>query len=139
MSHDNEAVVRHAYAIWGAGDYHALLKFFLDSTASDVELHSRFGGLAGEPYRGHDGVRAWLAEVQESFERFEPWLEEVRPAGDDRIVVLGGISFRARESGLDMDERMGWIQEFREGLLRRMLFYGSHGEALEAAGLSGQA
>jgi ketosteroid isomerase-like protein len=133
MSHDNEAVVRRAYTLWGAGDYESLMQLFLSSASPEVELHSRFGGLAGEPYRGHEGVRAWLADIQENFERFEPWLEDARPAGEDRIVVLGGVSFRARESGLDMDEQMGWIHEFRDGLLRRMLFYGSHAEALEAA------
>ena len=136
MSQDDEQVVRRAYALWNKSDYDSLLELLLDNTAPDVELHSRFGALGGEPYRGHDGVRAWLAEVQDTFERFEPWLEDARPAGDGRIVVLGGISFRARESGLDMDEPMGWIHEFRDGLLRRMLFFGSHAEALEAAGLS---
>jgi ketosteroid isomerase-like protein len=136
MSQENVEVVRAAYACWQEGDYDALLDFFLRTSAHDVELHSRFGGLAGEPYRGHDGVRAWLADIQENFERFEPWLDDARDAGDDRVVALGGISFRARESGVDMDERMGWVQEFRDGLLRRMLFYGSHREALEAAGLS---
>jgi hypothetical protein len=49
---------------------------------------------------------------------------------------LGGISFQARESGIDMAERMGWVYEFRKGLLRRMMFYGSSSEALEAVGLS---
>ena len=34
-----------------------------------------------------------------------------------------------------MAERMGWVQEFRDGRLRRMMFYGSPGEALEAVGL----
>jgi ketosteroid isomerase-like protein len=135
MSQQNLELVRQAYACWSAGDYDSLLDFFLTTSAPDVELYSRFGELAGEPYRGHDGVRAWLAEIQESFERFEPWLEEAREAGSDRVVALGGISFRARESGVDMDERMGWVQEFRDGRLCRMMFYGSPGEALEAVGL----
>jgi ketosteroid isomerase-like protein len=139
VSQDDEQVVRRAYALWNRSDYDSLLELLLDNSAPEVEIHSRFGSLGGEPFRGHDGVRAWLTEVQENFERFEPWLDEALPAGDDRIVVLGGISFQARESGLDMDERMGWIHEFRDGLLRRMLFYGSQAEALRAAGLSERA
>ena len=135
MSQQNLELVREAYSCWQAGDYDSLLDFFLTTSAPDVELYSRFGGLAGEPYRGHDGVRAWLTEIQENFEQFEPWLDEARDAGDDRVVALGGIHFRARESGVDMSERMGWVQEFRDGQLRRMMFYGSPGEALEAVGL----
>jgi hypothetical protein len=27
-------------------------------------------------HRGHDGVRAWIADVQENFERFDPSLDE---------------------------------------------------------------
>lgn len=135
MSSQNVALVREAYAIWQAGDYEALLDFFLTTAAPDVELYSRFGGLSGEPYRGHDGLRTWLAEIQETFERFEPWLDEARAADDARVVVIGGINFRARGSGVDMGERMGWVHEFRDGQLRRMLFYGDPSEALEAAGL----
>ena len=68
-------------------------------------------------------------------ERFDPWLDEARAVGDDRVVARGGIRFRARESGVDMAERMGWVYEFRNGLVRRMMFYGSWSEALEAVGL----
>lgn len=135
MSAANVALVREAYARWRSGDYEALLEFFLTVAAPDVELYSRFGGLSGEPYRGHDGLRTWLAEIQETFERFEPWLDEAHEAGEDRVVVLGGISFRARGSGVDMGERMGWIHEFRDGRLRRMLFYGDPSEARGEAGL----
>jgi hypothetical protein len=98
--------------------------------------YSRFAGFSGEPYRGHGGLRAWLADIRDNFDRFDPWLDEARVAGEDRVLALGGISFRAMESGIDMAEQMGWVFEFRTGLLRRMMFYGSPSEALEAAGLS---
>ncbi len=135
MSRPDVELVREAFARWQAADYDRLLDLFLGNAASDVELYSRFGGFSGEPYRGHDGVRAWLADIQENFERFAPWQDGVREAGDDRVVAVGGISFRARESQVDMAERLGWVFEFRNGLLRRMMFYGSPAEALEAVGL----
>jgi ketosteroid isomerase-like protein len=135
VAQDNVEVVREGYARWQAGDYEALLRFFLANAEPDIELYSRLGGFSGAPYRGHDGLRAWLAEIQETFDRFEPWVDEARDAGDDRVVAIGGIRFRARESGLDMAERLGWVYEFRNGRLRRMMFYGSPGDALEAVGL----
>jgi ketosteroid isomerase-like protein len=135
MSQQNVDLVREGYARWRAGDYDLLLDFLLANAAPDIELFSRFGGFSGAPYRGHDGVRAWLAEIQESFVRFEPWLDDVRQVGDDRVAAFGGISFRAKESGVDMAERMGWVYEFHNGRLRRMMFYGSPADALEAVGL----
>jgi ketosteroid isomerase-like protein len=137
-SEANAEFVREGFARWQAGDYDSLLDFFLTNTAADIELHSRFGGFTGEPYRGHDGVRAWLADIQENFERFAPWLDETVAAGDDQVVATGGISFRARESGVDMAERLGWVYEFRNGQLVRMMFYGSPREALEAVSLREQ-
>ena len=136
MSQENVEIVRQGYARWRAGGYDGFLDFLISNSASDIELYSRFGGFSGEPFRGHDGVRAWIADIHENFERLEPWLDEARAAGDDRVVAFGGISFRARESGVDMAERVGWVFEFRNGLLRRMMFYGSPSEALEAVGLS---
>jgi ketosteroid isomerase-like protein len=135
MPPKNVDLVRQAYAHWQAGDYDVLLDFFLEFSVPDVELHSRFAGLAGQPYRGHEGLGTWLSEIQEAFERFEPWIDEARPVDADRVVVVGGISFRARGSGVDMGERMGWVHEFRDGKLSRMLFYGDPAEALEEVGL----
>jgi ketosteroid isomerase-like protein len=129
-------VVRQGVTRWRAGDSDVLLDFLISNSAPDIELYWRFGGFSGEPYRGHDGLGAWLADIEENLERFDPWLDEARAVGDDRVVAFGGIRFRARESGVDMAERMGWVYEFRNGRVRRMMFYGSWSEALEAVGLS---
>jgi ketosteroid isomerase-like protein len=135
MSQENVELVREGYARWRAGDYDRLLDFLLTNAAPDIEIFSRFGAFSGTLYRGHEGVRAWLAEIRENFVRFTPWLDEARDAGDDRVVAVGGISFRAKESGVDMAERMGWVYGFHNGRLRRMMFYGSPADALKAVGL----
>jgi len=80
-------------------------------------------------------VREWLTDIQQSFERFDLWLDDVRDLGDG-VLAIGGINLRARGSGLDMQEPMGWVFEFRDGRLARMRFYAHPGEALEAVGLS---
>jgi ketosteroid isomerase-like protein len=135
MSQRNVDLVHDGYARWQAGDYDLLLDFFVANAAPDIEVYSRLGDFMGAPYRGHDGLRAWFAEIQENFVHFEPWLDEARDAGGDRVVAIGGIRFQARESGIDMAERLGWVYEFRNGRLHRMMFYGSPGEALEAVGM----
>jgi hypothetical protein len=72
VAQDNVELVREGFARWQAGDYDLLLDFLLANAAPDIEVYSRFGGLSGTPYQGHDGLRAWLAEIQDTFERFEP-------------------------------------------------------------------
>ena len=79
-------------------------------------------------------MREWLADIQHSFERFDLWLDDVRDLGD-AVLALGGIELRARGSGLDMKEPMGWAFEIRDGRVARMRFYAEPSEALEAVGL----
>lgn len=100
MSQQNLEVVRQGYARWRAGEHDLLLDFLISHSAPDIELYSRFGGFSGEPYRGHDGLRAWLGDIQANFDRFDPWLDDARAAGDDRVVAFGGLSFRRGKAGL---------------------------------------
>ena len=130
MSQENVELVREGFARWNKGDH----GFFFNLAAPDVELFSRFGSLSGEPYRGHEGIREWLVDIEQSFERFDLWLDDVRDLGDD-VLATGGISMRARGSGLDMKQPMGWVFDFRDGRVARMRFYASPAEALEAVGL----
>lgn len=88
------ALVREGYARFRDGDFALLLEFFLSTSSPNVELFSRLGSFNGEPYRGHDGIREWLADIDETFERFLPWHDELRPMGHDRILVLGGEGVR---------------------------------------------
>ena len=131
MSQENVDLVREGFARWNEGDH----DFLFSRAAPDIELFSRFGSLTGEPYRGLEGGREWLADIQQSFERFELWLDDVRDLGD-RVLAIGGIDLRARGSGLDMKEPMGWVVEFRDGRVARMRFYAQPAQALEAVGLS---
>jgi hypothetical protein len=72
MSEELVALVREAFARWEQGDHDEVRDFFLANSTSDVELCSRLAGLSGETYKGHDGVRAWLDDIEANFERFTP-------------------------------------------------------------------
>ena len=73
-----------------------------------------------------------MAQSWESF-RFEG--TDFRDLGD-RVLVLGNVSGRGRLSGVDVDDRWGWIVEFREGTAASVRGFLDQREALEAAGLS---
>src|ERR671925_2003621 len=115
MSQEDVALVLEGYARWQAGDYDRLLDFFLANAAPDIELYSRLGGFSGTPYRGHDGLRAWLVEIQETFEHFEPWVDEAREAGDDRVLAIGGGRGWGGGGGGDKGEGPGGGYGVRSG------------------------
>jgi ketosteroid isomerase-like protein len=60
---------------------------------------------------------------------------EIRDLGD-RVVGLGEIRARGRESGVEVATQVGWFLEVRDGMMRRGWAFTSHAEALKAAELS---
>jgi ketosteroid isomerase-like protein len=87
------------------------------------------------PYVGHEGMRRFIADTEEMFEVFQISYTDIRDLGD-RLVAIGSIRMRARESGVETDVPSAAIVEYVDGLLFRYKDYGQARLALEAAGLS---
>jgi ketosteroid isomerase-like protein len=132
MSEENIEVVREAFACWNRRD----IDYWIQHAQPQVEIWSKYAALeqGGEPYRGHEGMREWRAEIDRNFEFHEVLAEDVRGI-DDKVLVLGAVRFRGKATKTDMGHPFGWVCEMRDGELLRMFFYSSHAEALEAAGL----
>jgi ketosteroid isomerase-like protein len=131
MSQQNVELVRGLFERWRAGDYEPLI----EAAHPEVEIYSRFASLGGEPYRGAEGVRQWIAEIKASFDRFEVRTSDFRDL-DNRVLVLGSIALEGKTSHIKMEQPMGWLLELSDGKLTHMFFYSGHAEALEAAGMS---
>lgn len=86
------------------------------------------------PFVGHEGMRRFIADTEEMFELFRISYTDVRDLGD-RVLAIGSIRMRARESGLETDVPSAAVAEFRDGLLWRYKDYGQARLALEAVGL----
>jgi ketosteroid isomerase-like protein len=130
MSQENVKLVHDLFEQWSAGNY----EFIIQTAQPDVEIFSRFASLGGEPYRGAEGVRQWVEEIELTFGRFEVRTSELRDLGD-RVLALGAIGLQGKTSGIEIEQPMGWLFELEGGKLARILFYSSHAEALEAVGL----
>jgi ketosteroid isomerase-like protein len=131
MSQENVEIVRRSFAAYMRGDIEETLVY----VHPEGELHSAIiGGAEGAVYRGHDGFRRWHAETQVTFEELRTELTEYRDLGD-RVVALGHIHARGRESGLELDSGTGWIFTLREGKVVKAEGFLNPDEALEAAGL----
>ena len=67
MSQENVEVVRRLFDAYAAGGVEAALSFF----APSVVLHPYPEWPGPSEYRGHDGIRALMAEWTENFDDFE--------------------------------------------------------------------
>ena len=129
MSEENVELVKDAFNRWNAGE-----RTFEDEIHPDVEIVSR-GLMQGRLLRGREGVRRWFREVDEQFDEWSITTEEWRDAGD-YVVALGRAHMHGRESGIELDQPVGWLFEIRDGqVLRLETFLDKPAEALEAAGL----
>jgi ketosteroid isomerase-like protein len=132
MSQENVDIVRRAVEAFPRGDMEEMLSY-LDP---ELEWHSAIvGGAEGNVYRGHEGFRRWYADSFESFEELRNEWSEFRDLGD-RVLALGRVRARGRESGVEIDSPMGWVATIRRGKLLKAEGFLSRDKALEAAGLS---
>ncbi|HEX5975094.1 MAG TPA: nuclear transport factor 2 family protein [Rubrobacteraceae bacterium] len=132
MSRENIEIVRKGLAAYSRRD----VENFLSYLDPGIEFHSAVvGGAEGSVYLGHEGVRKWIADSDESFDEITTDLSEYRDLGD-RVLAFGRIRARGRESGLELDSETGWVFTLRDGKLVKTEGFLSRAEALEAAGLS---
>ncbi len=84
-------------------------------------------------YIGPEGMRRFIADTVETFDVFEPTLDEVRDLGGGRVLAIGKIRMRGRGSGFENDVMTAAVAEFRDGLLARYKDYGDPTLARQAA------
>ena len=133
MSRENVETFKRAVEANNRGDYDAFLQEF----DPDVEFHGVMGVMFGGKatvFRGHAGVLEYLRDLDEGFTVRDVQWSGFRDLGE-RLVVLGYVRGRGRESGIELDSQYGAVAEFRKGKVIRYRDYFDHNEALEAAGL----
>jgi ketosteroid isomerase-like protein len=86
-------------------------------------------------YRGHEGIRQFIADTAESFDVFRFDRPDIRDLGD-RVLAIGTLHIRARHSGVETDVPTAGIATYRDGRLVHWKDFGEREKALEAAGLS---
>ena len=133
MSQENVEVVRRVSDAYNRRDVGAML----DELHPEIEWHPwvqlQLGGGA-TVYRGHQGVRRGIQEMEEAFSEVQAEQSEVRDLGE-RVVAIGHLRGRGKESGAITESPLAWIVEFKSGKVIRVREYLDPQEALEAAGL----
>jgi ketosteroid isomerase-like protein len=134
MSQENVEVVRRGFDAFNVKDTAA----FLDLWDPECEFFSVTGSQAeGRSYRGHQGLRRYLAEVSETWReiRFEPE-RMLEGKHDGFVVAVGCLRGEGRGSGVQVEQRIGIVYELRGRKMRYCRAYPEPREALEAVGLS---
>jgi len=109
------------------------LDAFSELTTPDVEWLPVFAArVEGDPFRGREGIEAFLAEVAETWEQFRPVPEEFEDLGD-RVLALGRLETRGRGSGVPVQAPWGGIFDLREGRVCRIRTFLDHDEARRTA------
>jgi ketosteroid isomerase-like protein len=124
-----EELVRREFDRWNAGERE------IDPQVlhHDVVFHS---GLTNATYHGHDGLRRWMAEIDDQFEVWHSFIDEFRDAAAAQLLGLGTLHLRGRASGVEFDQPMGWLLTFGGDQVTELRTIPDHAQALEAAGLS---
>jgi ketosteroid isomerase-like protein len=129
VSDRREQLVRDIYARWNSGE----------RELAPEEIHEDavvYSAMTGDTFRGRDGIRRWMAEIDEQFDEWRLTIDEIRSISGERLLVLGGVHFRGRASGAEFDQPMGWLVDFDSDLITALHNIAGHDAAIEAAGLA---
>jgi len=128
MSDKDLEIIRVGVAALNRGDVDGLA----EALDPDVELVPLRAVLDGTVYRGHEGMRRWLADMGEDWTRFELDLQEVRELEGGQVLVRATMRLRGK-SGVALDSPAAWLCELRGGRVSRIQFFADADSALAAA------
>ncbi len=100
----------------------------------DHELVSMVDQLEGGVAEGGRGYRDWRASIDETWERWEGKLEQVRSVDRDRVLVDCTFTGTSKLGGVPVEEAVTTIVTVREWKIARSEVFLSREEAIEAAG-----
>jgi ketosteroid isomerase-like protein len=134
MSRENVELVRAAIDAWNGGD----LEDFVSHAAEGVEWLEVEGRpeVEGAELRGRDEVQSGFESLLESWQTYRLELEQIRDAGDDRVVAVVREVARGRTSGAEIASRWGYILTIRDRKIARVEAYRDPERAFEAAAAS---
>jgi ketosteroid isomerase-like protein len=126
----NVDIMRTALAAFNNRDG-AAFDALLDRHAEIVPVRAALEGIT---FRGPDAASQYCAAVEESWEELRWEVEDIRDLGG-RVIALGRIQGRGRDSGAGIDATGAWVADLRDGLITRFHTYSDRAKALEDVGL----
>lgn len=110
------------------------LETFVDAFDPDGQFEPQLAELQGS-YEGQDGVRGFLADIDEIYEEFRVNYPDVRDLGD-QVLALGIASVRTRGTGIEQEVPLAIVATFSDGRITHFKDFGDRDLALKAVGLT---
>jgi ketosteroid isomerase-like protein len=132
MSQETIEIVRRAYEVYDRRDVEALQALCDEECIVYTVIEGR---AEPQPFRGHDGIRAWIENENDVWESVTIDELDLRNVGEDRVFTYGVAVLRGRESGVELTLPVWSLVEVRNGKVFRLRSFPDRAEALEAAGL----
>jgi ketosteroid isomerase-like protein len=109
------ALLERSFAAWNPPDIEAIIGLY------QPDCEWRMGHMAAafgtEVFRGHDGLRALVAAIEEGFESYNAERYETRITSDGALVTRGEIRVRSSGTGIELSTPTFWRGEFRDDLI----------------------
>ena len=132
MPDENVEIVRRVFDFWNAGD----MDRFVEAHDPDVVVIAPEGWPEGAVSEGIEAWRLQAERLRETWEEARTEIDEIRSAGDDRVVARVRYVTRGHGTNLPFDTPLSVLFFLRGGRITRAQYYWDAGEAFEAAGLS---
>jgi ketosteroid isomerase-like protein len=129
----NVEIVQQVFAAFEGRDVEQLLS--ICSREVVFEPQTAQIAAAGEPYRGHAGMRRYLEDVAAIWQELRPTPDAFFEREDGVVVVTGRVY--AWGAGRVIDSPAGWLWRVQDGLLVYGRIFQTAAGALEAAGIDG--
>jgi ketosteroid isomerase-like protein len=129
MPEERVALARRLIELFNRHDREGLEQII---TTEDAEIVPLRAALEGTIYRGPTAVADFWAAIDESWETVHIDSHEITAHGD-RVLIVGRLRGRARQTGMELDSPMGWVMTFDGDKVAGMRTYVSVAEAREAA------
>jgi uncharacterized protein len=120
--------MRRAYEALSRGDVRTVLEII----DPEIEVRDRPEVPDPQTYRGHEGVRAALQQMLDTFEVFEFVPERFVEAGD-RVVVVIRMRGKGKGSGVPVEDRIAHLWTLRDGRAWRLQVYSDPDQAITDA------
>jgi ketosteroid isomerase-like protein len=128
VSDGNLAAVRRIYAALAHGD--------VDGVIRECDVAVEYNSLVtavegGKSYRGHEGVRKFVADLRDAWDVWVPEIDQLQAKGDF-VLAIGSSQIRGRGSGVDLAFDWGQVLRFSEGKVVEGRIYDDQQEAVKA-------
>lgn len=131
MLQESIEVVRRAITALNERD----IDGYLACCTEDVQLLPPTAQIEGA-YDGPNGVRRFLADVQDAGPDFRLEVEHLENLATELVLASLRATATGRTTGIDTDLQITNVYELDNGKIRRVRVFRDRDEALEAAGLS---